>query len=395
MQVQMRRRLRWRSVLRVWHRWFGLGASLWLLLLALTGSAITFYDELDTWLNPDLRTVDAAAAVTGVAVSVEVALRNAQAALPGFEPRHVDLPNVAGETVWMLGRVVDDAGVRGVQVFVHPFDGQVLGWREIEHLALDRRHLMDVLYGLHIDLMLGPMMTWLLGLVALLWVFDHVAALLLAVPRRIAWRDAFRVAGQPGSGRRRLDLHRAPGMWLLALTFVMALTGVTLAWPDASRDAVRLVSPVSERLDFSFPETSDAMRAVDADQAIALGARDKDAQVDSLRVLPHVGAYAVRTFHPRDLDDQGRMWTYVSMADGRILGRRHDNGDSPGDLFFAWQYPLHSGKAFGLAGRIAVCIAGLVTAALCITGLWLWWRRRRWIPARRGLGPGENRSVSI
>lgn len=375
--MQPRQRHRWRSALRVWHRWFGLGAALWLLLLALTGSAITFYDELDTWLNPDLRTVNAVGAVTGADAAVALAMHEAQAALPGFEPRHIELPNAAGESMWMLGRVVDDAGARSVQVFSHPVDGVVLGWRDNERFALDRRHLMDVLYGLHIDLKLGPAMTWFLGLVSLLWLLDHVAALLLAIPRWAAWRDAFRVAGQTGSGRRRLDLHRAPGMWLLLVTFVLALTGVTLAWPDASRDAVRLVSPVSERLDFAFPDVDNVTRAIDADRAIVLATRGEDAEVDSLRVLPHVGAYAVRTFHQRDVDDQGRMWTYVSMSDGGIIGRRHDAGDSAGDTFFAWQYPLHSGKAFGLAGRIAVFIGGLGIAALCLTGVWLWWRRRR------------------
>ncbi len=375
--MQPRQHQRWRSALRVWHRWFGLGASLWLLLLALTGSAITFYDELDTWLNPDLRRVPAAGAVAGAEASVEPAWRKAQAALPGFEPRHIELPNVAGESLWMLGRVVDGAGSRSVQVFAHPVDGDVLGWRDNERFALDRRHLMDVLYGLHIDLKLGPAMTWFFGLVSLLWMLDHVASLLLAVPRLAAWRDAFRIAGRPGSGRRRLDLHRAPGMWLLLVTFVLALTGVTLAWPEASRDAVRLASPVSERLDFGFPEMEMVSRTVDADRAIDLATRGDDAIVDSLRVLPHVGAYAVRTFHPRDVDDQGRMWTYVSMTDGRLLGRRHDAGDSTGDTFFVWQYALHSGKALGLPGRVVVFVAGLGTAALCITGVWLWWRRRR------------------
>lgn len=347
-----------------------------MLLLALTGSAITFYDELDTWLNADLRRVEATSAVP----AVERALRNAQDAVPGFVPRHVELPNASDESLWMLGRA---PGIdHGVQVFAHPDDGRVLGWREQGRLALDRRHVMDVLYGLHIDLLLGEAMTWFFGLVSLLWLLDHAAAVLLSIPRRAAWRDAFRVAGQPGSGRRRLDLHRAPGMWLLPLTFVLALTGVTLAWPDASRDAVRVFSPVSERLDHAMPEVDHAVRTIDAEAAIARATDDLSTQglgtrVDSLRVLPHVGAYAVRTFHARDVDDQGRFWTYVSMQDGRILGRRHDNGDSAGDTFFAWQYPLHSGKAFGLGGRIAVALAGVGTAALCLTGVWLWWRRRR------------------
>lgn len=376
---RLRASTRWRGVLRAWHKWFGLGASLWLLLLAITGCVITFYDELDTWLNPELRTVEPG--VARDAISVAQALRSVDAALPGFQPRHVQLPQGEGDALWMLGRVVDGRGTRSLQVFVHPREARVLGWRENGHFALDRRHIMDVFYGLHIDLMLGPWMTWLLGLVALLWLVDHVVAVCLSVPKLAAWRDAFRIGGTRGSGRRRLDLHRAPGMWLLVVTFVLALTGVTLAWPDASRDAVRVFSPVSERLDHAFDEVDDVQRRVDADAAIAvavddLAARGHGTRVDSLRVLPHVGAWAIRSFDPRDLDNQGRLWTYVAMDDGRILGRRHDNGDSAGDTFFAWQYPLHSGHAFGLAGRILVFIGGLGTVVLCLTGVWLWWRRR-------------------
>jgi len=62
---------RWRPALRAWHRWFGLGAALWLLLLALTGSVIAFYDELDRALNPDWR---------GVAVASPTAHREAETA---------------------------------------------------------------------------------------------------------------------------------------------------------------------------------------------------------------------------------------------------------------------------------------------------------------------------
>jgi uncharacterized iron-regulated membrane protein len=34
-----------------------------------------------------------------------------------------------------------------------------------------------------------------------------------------------------------------------------------------------------------------------------------------------------------------------------------------------WQYPLHTGEAFGLAGRIVVCISGLIITVLAISGL--------------------------
>ena len=54
-------RRRPRHALKLWHRWFGLIAGLWLALLAVTGIAVTFYDELDSTLNADWRTVPVSA----------------------------------------------------------------------------------------------------------------------------------------------------------------------------------------------------------------------------------------------------------------------------------------------------------------------------------------------
>ena len=368
---ERQRPVRWRTGLLFLHRWFGLLAAVWLLLLAFTGSAITFYDELDTWLNPELRSVPGYTLQPATSMPVESAIRQAQRAHPGFEPRHIDLPDADGESIGMIGQ----AEGATMEVFADPRDGGVLGARRNGEIAFERRQVMDLLYGLHIDLLLGPEMTAFLGFVALLWLLDHGIALVLALPPRSRWRDALRIGGGKGSGRRLFDQHRAPGMWLLPVTFVLAFTGVTLAWPEASRDAVRLVSPVSERLHDEYPEAA-TEPAITAAAAIAIVAAGTHARIDSLRPLHDHGVYAIRTFDPRDLDDQGRLWTYVRTADGSIAGVRHDNGDSAGDQFFAWQYPLHSGKAFGLAGRVLVFAGGIATMVLCVTGIALWWRRR-------------------
>jgi uncharacterized iron-regulated membrane protein len=364
--------LRLRPAVKLWHRWFGLIGGVWLLLLAATGCAITFYDELDTLLNPDLRTVQASSRQAPLAL---VTART-EAALPGFAASQIDLPDRPGESLWLLGRAPGpDGAPMGVQVFVDPADARVLGWRESGRLALDRRHLMDVLYGLHIDLLIAPWVTWAFGLLSLLWVFDHILSVVLAFPNLRRWGEAFRIGGRPGGLRRLFDLHRAPGLWVFPVTLVLAVTGVTLAWPDDSRNLVRHAAPVSERLHETWPDVDPPSSPLTIDQII--DRMPDDARIDSIRPLPHKAAYAVRTVDPRDPDSQGRLWTYLSMADGRVLGVRHDNGEGAGDLFFAWQYPLHSGQAFGLAGRVAVFVGGLATAALCVTGFMLWARRRR------------------
>lgn len=366
-------RRRPRHALKLWHRWFGLLAGLWLALLALTGIAVTFYDELDRALNADWRTVPPSDKAAPVDSAVKAAVR----ALPGFVPNMIELPGHAGDSLWMMGRAPVDGTPRPMQVFADPRDGSVLGWRESGAIKFDRRHAMDIVYGLHIDLLAGPWMTWFFGFVALLWVIDHGIAAALSFPKGMHWLRAFRTGGRRGSLKRLFDSHRAWGLWFLPVTLVLAVTGVTLAWPDDSRKAVGVVSPVTGRLHESMADIPETPPAIGVDAAIARVAGDTDARVHSVRIFPDHGVYAVRTFDPRDRDDQGRLWHYVAMDDGRITGIRHDNGSSAGDAFFAWQYPLHSGKAFGLVGRLLVLAGGAVTLWLCFSGLRLWLRRRR------------------
>ena len=41
------------------------------------------------------------------------------------------------------------------------------------------------------------------------------------------------------------------------------------------------------------------------------------------------------------------------------------------------QFPLHSGRILGVPGRILVSIMGIVVAALSVTGVVIWLRKRR------------------
>lgn len=48
-----------------------------------------------------------------------------------------------------------------------------------------------------------------------------------------------------------------------------------------------------------------------------------------------------------------------------------------GDIFLQLQFPLHSGEIAGLAGRIVICVTGILVAALSVTGVLVWARKRR------------------
>ena len=47
------------------------------------------------------------------------------------------------------------------------------------------------------------------------------------------------------------------------------------------------------------------------------------------------------------------------------------------DVFNQLQFPLHSGRIAGLPGRIIVSFMGIAVAMLSITGLVIWWKKRK------------------
>jgi uncharacterized iron-regulated membrane protein len=66
---------------------------------------------------------------------------------------------------------------------------------------------------------------------------------------------------------------------------------------------------------------------------------------------------------------------------------------SAGDKFLRWIFPLHTGAAFGLLGRIVIALAGLGLIALIGSGFYVWltkWRMRRRARLRTRRAPARS-----
>lgn len=370
-----------RSVLVLWHRWFGLIAAAWLLLLALTGSFIVFMDEADRALNPDLRRVEA----TGEPLPVQTLVDAVRSAQPGTFVDYLLTPTGPNDSVLVFnapelipGRPTADHEYR--QIYLNPYTAEILGDRRFGEPGLDARRFSQFMYQLHMDLNLGPVATWLLGLLALLWVFDHVASAILAFPTARRWMESFRVRWKSGSPKLTFDLHRAPGLWLFPITLTLAVTGVALNWPTETDAVIEAVSPTTPFPTETLPALlqADYRPAISIDRAIAIArAETAGARVSAVSTHPDKGIYWIRLKDPRDLDETGGRWVVVDFRDGQVLSNRHLRDGSVGDEVKAWLFPLHTGHAFGWPGRILICVSGLVLSGFIVTGLMIWWSRRR------------------
>lgn len=361
------------------HRWFGLLAGVWLFVLALTGTFLVFYEEVDHALNRDVFHRP----VVGERLPYEDLVRAAEASWPGSYARFVDLPNEAHEPLIAYLGALPDSGQklpRRLNVLVDPYTAEVLVSRAPSASKMDRRHIARWIYQLHMNLHFGSFGTVLLGIVALFWVFDHLPSVWLSFPNLRQWYRSFLVKRNAKGLPQAYGLHRASGLWLLPVTLILAISGVYFNLRPVFNGAVEIFSPISPSVFRTLPRVDEPIYQgeITIDEALATATRVADgAEVDSLSFLPNNGLYWARVFDPRDLADYGQRYIYVSMVDGTVVGDHHRAEGTAADTFVALQFPLHSGKIFGWAGRLIIALTGLVLCALVITGFTLWFRKRK------------------
>ena len=370
------------------HRWFGLTLAAFLIVAGLTGSVIAFQRELDAALNPELFTRVA----TGPALSFDALARRVEAQLPGA--RVGAIQPAAGFVRSRLLRVEAVEGQPPLtfdEVYADPSTGRVLGTRMWGACCLARENLVPFLFKLHYTLHLpGQWGAWVMGGVAILWVFDCLIALVITTPRggrRLeSWRKVASIKLNASPQRRIFDLHRAPGLWLWGVLLLMAVSGVALNLrEEIFRPVVAFFSLVAQPV-FQIPvPPSDRPPSLGFDAAARVAERHAASAAIAgttayVTHAPGLNAYGVALAVPGQRDPRaglGPAWVFVDDRDGAIRSVEVPGRGSAGDVVMQLQYTIHTGLVAGLAGQIVVCITGIVVALLSITGVLIWRLKRR------------------
>jgi uncharacterized iron-regulated membrane protein len=389
-----------RSILVRLHRWFGIGTALFLFVSGLTGAIIAWNQELDALLNPEFYY----ARSTGPALSALELANRIEAADPRLQVTYLPLGIVPGRTLQMRVQSRPDPATGKPywlgfnQIAVDPGTGIILGHRDWGALSLKRINLMPFLYQFHYTLYLPTtgsgiaIGVWLLGIVAIVWLFDSVIALILAFPSFKTWRKSFAFRLRRGGYTLVFDLHRSGGVWVWGLLCVIALTSISM---NLERPVMRPIVSLFSSLT-PGPESNPALLAPQpagttmlsreriVKLATAAGHKMKlNAEPGATIEIASLHLYGVGYFEPGGLYADGRLgnaWTYWDARTGREVGGTVPGQGTAGDIFLQAQFPLHSGRLFGLPGRILVSFMGVMVALLSATGLAIWFKK---LKARR------------
>ncbi len=374
-----------RKVLLKVHLYIGLVLGLVLSIAGLTGSLIVFWQPIDTALNPELLAPDPTC-TESVFHPIDELVAAVQAKIPpNGRLTSLDFPDHERPLLWAwYHRPAPEASWDDIYtLFVKPCSGDVTGprlWNSQQRPW--GGPLMSALIQLHTSLWLNQwsvlLGNHLLSFGSVLLMGSILIGYYLWWPSRGNWRSAFTIKRGARGTRLHYELHRVVGACAGGLLLVSLFTAISLyePWTQVIVSGVNLLSPVTAQE--VPPPVSMPIKGQDP---ITVGrvieiikTRLPSGRPISLEFpVDEQGMYMVTV-------DTGVVWksqVSVEQYSGTVVQLQGPQAASVGDHVLAWLFPLHTGQAFGLPGRIALVILGLVPTCLYMTGFFLWWNRRR------------------
>ncbi len=377
-KLKARRKL-WLDV----HLWLGLSFGFFLAVVGLTGSVLVFWHEIDEMLNPALYE---AAPHEGMAAKPidELIVAAKQAAPAGWDSAWLDAPRQNGN--YVFGFYYPEASAKpdeaeSLNVVIDPHTADVVGRRVFYHAWNPLKHcFVGFFFKLHYALFLGETGVTIIGTLAVLFFISVMSGLILWWPLTGNWKRVLTIKRKASAERFNHDLHQSAGFYSLIVMLALLVSGIYFNLPDQFKWLVERFSTLTPEVDSkqtkpALTSNNPLENALQKAQTLYSGA------------TPHYynfgnGDKAVFTACYKDIPslrskvlDMGCV--NINSASGEILQIKDPAHGTAGDVFMQWQWPLHSGQAFGWTGRILVFLTGLICPLMFVTGVIRWLQKRR------------------
>ncbi|EIC30421.1 PepSY-associated TM helix domain-containing protein [Methylomicrobium album] len=387
------------------HRYTGLGMTLFLVVVGLTGSLLAFYKELDGAINPRLY-VEAHGRTP---LDFDTLIESAESRIA---------PQASVQSLWMSSESVqfsvsprqnEQTGqsfeLNYDQLLLDPYTGAELGRRRWGAISEGMTNLMPFIYNLHFNLALDDAGMWILGITALIWTLDCFVGFYLTLPAKVfaaqhnqstaspfwqRWRRAWLIKWRGSPFRINYDLHRAGGLWVWLALLVFAWSSVYMNLGDTVYQKVmQSVSdyhqPWTDIEDLPEPLIHPA---IDLRAAYRLGHRamtraaaEHGFQIEApvaIWINRAKGFYVYCVRSSLDIQDhEGQTRVVIDANSGQQKMLLLPAGQYNGNTVTSWLTALHMANVFGLPYRLFVCVLGLVIVMLSVTGIVIWLKKRR------------------
>jgi uncharacterized iron-regulated membrane protein len=371
------------------HKWSSLICTVFLLMLCITGLPLIFTHEIDDYFGAGTEPPAIPGATTSL--NKDVILQAALAEKPGKVIKYI---------FW-------DVKEHPNQMFLTLADSTEAPIEEDHYLTMDVRtakvldaipnelNFMLVMYYLHVEMLAGLPGKLFLGLMGILYILAIVSGVVLYAP--IMKRFNFGMIRTEKSNRVRwLDMHNMLGIVTLAWVTVVGLTGVINTLADPALDLWRegqLAEMVAEYKD--KPAAKGNLASIeDAVEQAKKAAPDLDvsfiAYPGTLYSSKH--HYAVYMIGTTPLTSRIIQPALVDASTGELTDMR------PMPWYLNTIYlsqPFHFGDYGGIPLKILWAVFDIAAIIVLISGLYLWFARRKAKAAQLARFLESNESMAL
>ncbi|AXI04133.1 PepSY-associated TM helix domain-containing protein [Aquirhabdus parva] len=364
-------------------------------LLGLTGTVIAWLPELDRALNPELLVASQPESGDESTLPFRVTPQRVQQIIdtlsqqPSYgKPSQLTLPETADDVYVVSYKIPTEKGTSDLfrsdvtrQVMIDPKTDEIKGERLWGQAGLSKTQLMPTIFYLHRYLLLGITGKTISGITACAFLIMAITGLILWFPRAefSALCAAFRIHYAGSMARLQVSAHRVLGFFAAPVLIVLAFSGLYFNQPDWTLPVVKRVMTVSKNDKVTnYPVSKEAAMLTVAEAMQYAQDRYPTARLSRI-VLPKKSSdpYEIRARQPTEIqENDGATRIKIDAYSGQILQVRDPLRGTSGDVFLSWMFPLHSGEAFGLLGRVFISLFGLMPLFFAVTG-WLMWHRKR------------------
>lgn len=352
----------------------GLWTGVLFVLLGLTGSVLTFYPGIDVLINPKIKVTSQHGGVVSAQKIYEV-LRHEFPEREGSW--RIELPMSSTDAVSArYYKPVEKAHKKfaPIMVTIDPVTYQVTSsryWGE---------YFVTWIYDLHYTLLANELGHDAVGFIGILMLASILVGYWLWMPKWGRVARNLRPVIRSQKVKKIYDLHMISGVYGGVLIAALALTGVVLAYPQASKTLAASVLKFDQPMPVFHDLKIPGQVEVDLDSLLQVAsAVFPNSDVRWIETSGVDGREVTLRIYNGSEPSKRFPQTYLKFhpVSAQVLYQRDFHQLPTGDKVWAWVHPLHNGEAFGLTGRVLVALFGLVPAVLMVTGFIRYLHKRR------------------
>jgi uncharacterized iron-regulated membrane protein len=356
------------NVLWTLHRWSGLAAAAFLLVIGVTGSILEFGPEA---LQAHKIPVPANASERSPSQLWDMVER----AYPGARLNSVTFP--AGPDRPYVFSIIPHPGAGPAErrlVLANQHTGTLIGTQPNDRFQVKVGQL-------HKNLLMGEKGAFLVAWSTVTVVFLLLTGIILWWRRKI-WRITPNVSWR----RVNFDLHSMIGIFGLLIFLVLAFTGIMMRWHGVGQFILRAAHQPPRTRPTWHSRPIPGGSSLSLDGIVARADSEFPGVIETInmprRATDPVLVGKVRTYNGFRMREP--LLCFLDAYSGEVLGQM-DFSSGP---WAAWLNQnvviLHYGWVFGWVGRIIAALASTAIPVATVTGVVIWWQRK--VPKRSSSG---------